>query len=83
MLFPDALARRFGEVVISLIAPGVAQFSTASNGADNGGAGLRKIGISYADVAKVANEGELFLLVRDKISQMSSASERSCVYSVS
>jgi len=44
---------------------------------DNGGAGLRKIGITYADVAKVTNEGELFLLVRDKISQMSSASERS------
>lgn len=44
---------------------------------DTGGAGLRKLGLSFQDVIGTANEGELFLLVRDKISAMGSATQRS------
>lgn len=44
---------------------------------DTGGVGLRKLGLSFEDVIGTANEGELFLLVRDKISAMGSATQRS------
>jgi hypothetical protein len=44
---------------------------------DSGGAGLRKIGLTLADVQRATSEGELFLMVRDRIAAMGTAAERS------
>ena len=48
-----------------------------ANETDTGSKGLRRLGLSFAEIDSAMNEGELFLLVRDKISAMGTASDRS------